>query len=578
MYKLIPCSLAALSFDFLTSCCDCTTGSPLDPIPMYLRSTRAIQYTLSLFPTTISLRHIPSLLFAVPLGRCMQARRNVLTYKGRTRKKRDQDNEPNHFLTSPLSEIDKDETTLPEMNRRMGKRSRLLAASSVPDLSVIADTSRDSAPTRNSKRPRVGGNASATFDPLSTIFSAGLHSNSFQTPLTSALPPGKHIPSGFLHHRPASSLSPVPLTKPAFNSGTKENATNSRPQTDLASPFNSHPNSRNASPIKSQSKPKPTKRPRAKSRTLSAHLSENREITVPATDSAPSPDKKKAKTLHHGRNPSLPSFAVDDSPEWLNYAGVKPRKPVRGSRRRNVRGSSRSTPSVSGSGPHSRPQLLPIHHPSFSLEVPLAFSTPPANRRFGRSPQDSVDWGNINFTQKFLDTDIEGDDEDVEMADDETFTPDSASRAPRSTKSRRQTVHLSHDSLFSSLEVFKSGSVSTITGVSTRASGKNSTPDRTALTSTMSLTGIHDPTDTNKIPALGQTLEPTHDDACAIDWMADDESMLNTPARDEPKDGSTRKRSTTTCLDDLEALGAKVSEMNLEGLVHIVAGCSTLKY
>ena len=266
----------------------------------------------------------------------MQPRRKIITYKSRNRRKRDQDDEQNRFLTSPLSEIDKDETTLPEMNRRMGKRSRLLAASSVPDLSAIADTSTDPAPARNSKRSRAGDDAPATSGPLSTVFNAELHSNSFQTPLTSALPTGKRTPSGYLHHRSASSLSPVPPTKPVFNSVAKENFANSQLQTYLASPFNSQPNSRTASPIKSQSKPKPTKRPRAKSRILSAHLPENREITAPATDTAPSPDRKKAKTLHHGGNPSLPSFAVDDSPEWLNYAGAKPARPVRGGRRRIV--------------------------------------------------------------------------------------------------------------------------------------------------------------------------------------------------------------------------------------------------
>jgi hypothetical protein len=460
------------------------------------------------------------------------------------------------------------------MNRRMGKRSRLLAASSVPDLSVIADVSTGSAPTRNSKRPRAGGDASANTGPLSTVFNADLHANSFQTPLTSALPPGKHTPAGYSHHRPASSLSPVPLAKPVFNSVTKENVANPQNQTYLASPFNSQPNSRNVSPTKSQSKPKPTKRPRAKSRTLSAHLPENREITAPATDAAPSPDRKKTKTLHHGRNPSLPSFAVDDSPEWLNYAGAKPRKPVRGGRRWGARGSSRST---SSSGSQPRSQLLPIRHPSFSLEVPLAFSTPPTNRRPVRSPQDSVNWSwnSINLTQKFSDTDVEGDDEDVEMADAESFTPDSASRVPRSTKSRRQTVHVSRDSLFSSMEISNSGSVSTITGVPTRASGNtgNKLSDSTALTSAMSLTGILGPTDTNKLPTLGQAFEPTRDDASELGSMCGDERVSSVLTKSQPKDGNTYKRSTATCLEDLEALGTKVSEMNLEGLVRFVAGC-----
>jgi hypothetical protein len=511
----------------------------------------------------------------------MHTRRKIITYKTRNRRKRDQGDDPNRVPTSPLSEIDKEETTLLEMSRRMGKRSRLLAASSVPGLSVVTDASKGLASARNSKRPRVrGGGVNATSGALSTVLNPELHANSFQTPVTSALPSGKHTSSGSLNHRSASSLSPVPLTKPAFNSGTKENLVTSRPQTDLASPFNSHPNSRNASPTKLQSKPKPTKRPRAKSRTLSAHLPENRDFAAPATDAAPSPDRKKTKTLHHGRNPSLPSFAVDDSPDWLNYAEVKPRKPLRGSDRRNVR---RSIFNVVGSGSQPRLRPLPIHHSSFSLELPLAFSTPPINRRFGRSPQNSIDWGEINFTRKFSDTDFEDDDADVEMADAETFTPDSASRAPRTTNTRRQTIHISHDSLFSSMEVSDPGSMTTITGIPARASGDdtatgrnvgNELSNRSGSSSIMSLTGILEPTDVNKLPHLGQAFEQTRDDVDEPDWTTDDEMLSKALAENRPKDKSTRKKSSATCLDDLEALGAKVSEMNLEGLVHPSTGRS----
>ena len=564
---------------WLLNCCDCTRT--VDTIAMYLDSDRTSIY-VSLPSTTISLRRTPGLLLAVPLCHSMQARRNVITYKSRNRRKRDLDDDQSHVLTSPLSEIDKDETTLSEMNRRMGKRSRLLVASSIPDLSAIADTSQGSTSPRSSKRPRVGDGTSAASGPLSTVFNAELHANSFRTPVTSALPPGKRTSSGSLNHRPASSLSPVPLTKLAFDSGAKENFVTSRPQTDLASPFNSHPNSRNASP-KSQSKPKPTKRPRTKPRTLSAYLSENHEIIATATDAAPSPDRKKAKTLHHGRNPSLPSLAADGSPDWLNYGKAKPSKPVRGSGRRNVRGSSRSIFSSSSSGSQPRFQLLPIQHPSFSLEVPLAFSTPPTKRHLSPSPQYSVDWGRTNLARRLLDTDAEDEDEDVEMADAEASIPDSASRAPRTTKTRRQTVRISHDSLFSSMEVSDSGSASTITGVSARApsddtavnpSSGNGSPDPTALSSVMSLTGTFEPTNTNKFPDLGQPFEDPRDHISDCDWMADDERVSNALMKDQPKDRSARKKSSAACLDDLEALGAKVSEMNLEGLVYFVVNRS----
>ena len=513
------------------------------------------------------------------LCHCMQARRNVVTYKSRNRRKPNQDDEKNHALTSPLSEVDKDEVTLPEMNRRMGKRSRLLAVSSVPDFSAIVDTSKGSPPMRSSKRPRVGN---VTSNPLSTVFNAELHANSFQTLLTSALPSGKHRASGSLDYRTISPFSPASFIN--FSSNAKENLITSHPQTYLASPFNSHPNSRNVSPTKTQFKPKPTKRPRAKSRTLSAHLSENRDITGPATDAAPSPDRKKVKTLHHSRNPSLPSFAVDDPPDWLNYAEAKPRKSIRGSGRRNVRGSSRSTSSVSSSGSQPRPQLLPIHHSSFLLESPLAFSTPPTNRRLDRSPQDFVAWCNVNLTKRFLDTDTEDEDEDVEMADAGMFTPDSASRAPCPTRTRRQTVHISHDSLFSSMEISDSVVEPTITGIPANASGANTMVDqntgdelsnRTALTSAMSLTGILEPTDTNKLPTLGQALELTEDDTCRSDWMAD-EKASNAVAGALPKERSTHKKATT-CLDDLEVLGARVAKMNLEGFSFTVP-CSGSRY
>lgn len=188
------------------------------------------------------------------------------------------------------------------------------------------------------------------------------------------------------------------------------------------------------------------------------------------------------------------------------------------------------------------------------------------------------------MTQMFLDTDIE--DEDTEMADAGAFTLDSASRAPRSAGNRRRTVHLSHDSLFSSMELSDSGLASTITGIPTHVSGASATVDRntgnelssnnTALTFAMSLTGILEPTDTNKLPTLGQPFEPTHDDAGGFDWMADDDMVSNALAGGKPKDRSTHKKSIT-CLDDLEMLGAKVSEMNLEGLV-LREFCSASEY
>ena len=498
----------------------------------------------------------------------MQPRRKIITYKNRNRRKRDQDG-PDPILTSPLSEMDEDETTLSEMNRRMGKRTRLLAAPSVP--AGPSDTSKE---TGTSKRSRLEDTAPLTSGPLSTVFNAELHANSFQTPVTSALSPGKRVASGSLNYRPASSLSPVPRTKPAFHSNTKENFSALRPQTDLASPFNSHPNSRNASPTKSLTKFKPTKRPRAKSRTLSAHLTENRDFLVSAaTDAAPSPDRKKAKTLHHGRNPSLPSFAVDDSPDWLNYAEVKPRKPIRGTGRRNVRGSSRSIFGVSGSGS----QLFPIMHSSFSLELPLAFSTPPTNRHLDLSPQSSVDWNGTNLIPKFLDTDVEDEDVDVEMTDAEPFTPDSASRAPRLTKNRRQT-HIAHDSLFSSMDITGSGSGSTITSIPPRTSNEQNMggglSDDTGLTSAMSLTRTLEPTDPIKLPDLGQGSVAPPDDVGRF-GVTDDQNVSNAPAQDQPR--GTRKKSSAACLDDLEVLGDKISEMNLEGFARFVSICSMLK-
>jgi len=187
------------------------------------------------------------------------------------------------------------------------------------------------------------------------------------------------------------------------------------------------------------------------------------------------------------------------------------------------------------------------------------------------------------MAQRFLDTDIGDGDEDAEMADAGAFTPDSASRAPHSAGTRRRTIHVSRDSLFSSMEVSDSGLASAITGIPIRISGANTTVDRntgnelasnTALTSAMSLTGILEPTDTNKLSTLGQPFEPTRDDAGGFDWMADDERVSNVLAENQPKDRSPHKKSVT-CLDDLEILGAKVSEMNLEGLVPIKL-CSAL--
>ena len=177
--------------------------------------------------------------------------------------------------------------------------------------------------------------------------------------------------------------------------------------------------------------------------------------------------------------------------------------------------------------------------------------------------------------------DVDDSDSDVEMADAETFTPDSASRAPRTTNTRRQTVHISQDSLFSSMELSDSGSLSTITGITTRpscddtATDRNELSNRSASNSVMSLTGILEPTNTNKLPNLDQAFEQPCDGVDGLDWMTDDETVAT---ENRPKDKSTRKISSATCLDDLDALGAKVSEMNLEGIVHPSVGRFVSKY
>ena len=186
------------------------------------------------------------------------------------------------------------------------------------------------------------------------------------------------------------------------------------------------------------------------------------------------------------------------------------------------------------------------------------------------------------MTRKFSDTDVEDEDDDVdvdaEMADAETFTPDSASRLPRTTNTRRQTVHISRDSLFSSMEISDPGSTTTIIGLGdetvTDRNVGNELSKRSTSNSAMSLTGILEPTDTKKLPNLGQAFEQTRDEVDGPDWMTDDEMLSNAPVENRSKDKSTRRKSSATCLDDLEALGAKVLEMNLEGLVYPLTGCS----
>ena len=126
------------------------------------------------------------------------------------------------------------------------------------------------------------------------------------------------------------------------------------------------------------------------------------------------------------------------------------------------------------------------------------------------------------------------------------------------------------------MEISNSGSVSAIAGIPIDVSGYGTTADRTvgnelpsrsASNSVMSLTGVLEPTDTNKLPILGQAFEQSHDDAGGSDWMTDNEMVPNALIENRPKLKSSRKKSSATCIDDLEALGAKVSEMNLEGLV-----------
>ena len=158
---------------------------------------------------------------------------------------------------------------------------------------------------------------------------------------------------------------------------------------------------------------------------------------------------------------------------------------------------------------------------------------------------------------------------------------------PTSPKLVDKTVRVLHNSPFSSMEISGFGSASTISSIPTRASGENATvnqstgnglSDSTAVASVMSFTGILDPTDTSKLPTLRQTFEPTHDNASGPNRKTGDNGVSNILMKDPPEDVSTRKRSTTTCLDDPEVLSAKVSEMNLKGLVHPPASVVVSKH
>jgi hypothetical protein len=92
----------------------------------------------------------------------------------------------------------------------------------------------------------------------------------------------------------------------------------------------------------------------------------------------------------------------------------------------------------------------------------------------------------------------------------------------------------------------------------------------------MSLTGTLEPTDAKGLLNLSPTFGQAHDDAGGIEWMADEEGVPNVLAEDQRRGQSSYRKSSLACLDDLEALGTKVSEMNLEGLAHPIACCFTL--
>ncbi|KAF8552861.1 hypothetical protein OG21DRAFT_1485849 [Imleria badia] len=366
------------------------------------------------------------------------------------------------LLSSPLEVLppDTDDLTRTQMARRMLKRSRRVAlAEQLEDKNV--EHIRDHLAKRIKRTQERDSNlepAEASFDvPSEDDFG-------FQTPF----PSSQSVHESAVAVAPApEQLSPVPLAKRVTSRTSsrnlKENGARSSSQT-LASPFSSRPGSAAPSP-KHKGRGRSSRRVsrislHAKSRTLSGVFKENtrrvsrKDSTVSLKDTSREPS---ARHIKHQRYPSSPSTSYMRSQfpqeDWI----APPKAFLR------PFDDYDELPS-SGGSVHS--------NASFYADQPQSCSTPAISRLRKLPDLHGRRTRTANFLAPFsLRKDsAEVGNPDVDMMDS-TVPP------------RRQTVHISGNSIFSSSDEFTIGSLPAMHNGGTvvernSVTGRNETPAR----------------------------------------------------------------------------------------------------
>jgi len=352
-------------------------------------------------------------------------------------KRRRVQNPSKKLLSSPLEVLppDMDDLTRTQMARRMLKRSRRVALSE-----QLEDKNVEHIREHLAKRIKRTQERVSNVETTEVAFDMSSQDDfTFQTPFSSS----QSVHESAVENPPVpEQFSPVPAAKRIMSRTSsrnlKENSTHSQI---LASPFSSRPGSAAPSPRKHKGKERSSRRVsrislHAKSRTLSGVFKENTRqvlrkdstVSLKDMDRGPSP-----RHIKHRRYPSSPStsymrsqFAHED---WIAPPKVLPR----------TFGGYSEIPSPSGS----------VHsNSSFYIDQPQSCSTP-AISRLGKLPDSH---GRQTRTENSLASfalrkgSTEASSLDVAMMD--------GTRHPR-----RQTIHLSGNSIFSSSDEFTIGSL-----------------------------------------------------------------------------------------------------------------------
>ncbi|KAI9573872.1 hypothetical protein HD554DRAFT_563785 [Boletus coccyginus] len=351
-------------------------------------------------------------------------------------KRRRAQNPGKKLLSSPLEVLppDMDDLTRTQMARRMLKRSRRVALSE-----QLEDKNVEHIREHLAKRIKRTHERVSNIETTEVPFDMPQDDLTFQTPLLSS----QSVHESAVENPPVpEQLSPVPVARRIMSrtssKNLKENSTHSQI---LASPFSSRPGSAASSPRKHKGKGRSSHRVsrislHAKSRTLSGVFKENTQrvlrkdstVSLKDMDRGPSP-----RHIKHQRYPSGPSTSYMRS-QFAHEDWIAPPKALP-----CIFDGYNGIPSPSGS----------VHSSSsFYIDRPQSCSTP-AISRIGKLPDLH---GRQTRTENSLTSfslrkdSAEAGSLDVEMTDS-TCPP------------RRQTIHLSGNSIFSSSDEFTMGSL-----------------------------------------------------------------------------------------------------------------------